>query len=234
MACTAYAAAMLQGLLGATVRGWPSGARTPSGCRHTGSTLIEHTSDEDLAARHFYRMRAVFPFTVDGMITRDVECLPPLASVAPTAQTEASIVVRIFMSQFPTPLAVGGGGEAHECPLPSVPCCGPQCTHGSLPPIPANVTIDLANHHRRTTCSTRVGDSSTFISLPPDRPPCHWINLIRSSAVWHVTCAAQYRREQPEKHELSVSFLTHLRESLTSERVWRSGGQMLACLHRIT
>jgi hypothetical protein len=69
---------------------------------------IQRTSDEELA-RHLCQTRAVFPFTVDGMTTRDVECLLPLASVAPTAQAEASIVVRIFqveLSHTPTPLVV--------------------------------------------------------------------------------------------------------------------------------
>ncbi len=64
--------------------------------------------DEDLA-RHLFQTRALFPFTVDGTTTRDVECLPPLASVAPTAQAEASILVSIFqveLSHTPTPLAV--------------------------------------------------------------------------------------------------------------------------------
>ncbi len=70
--------------------------------------LIEHTSDEALA-RHLCQNRAVLSFTVDGMITRDVECLLLLASVAPSAQAEAALVVSLFQalqSQSPTPLAV--------------------------------------------------------------------------------------------------------------------------------
>jgi hypothetical protein len=60
---------------------------------------IQRTSDEELA-RHLCQTRAVFPFTVDGTTTREVECLLPLASVAPTAQAEASIVVSIFQVEL--------------------------------------------------------------------------------------------------------------------------------------
>ena len=51
----------------------------------------------------------LFFLSVDGTITHEVECLLPLALVAPTARAEASIVVSIFQakpSQSPTPLAV--------------------------------------------------------------------------------------------------------------------------------
>lgn len=70
--------------------------------------LLEHTSDEALA-RHLCQTRAVFPLTMDGRITRDVECLLPLASVTQSAQAGAAIVVSLFQavqSQSPTPLAV--------------------------------------------------------------------------------------------------------------------------------
>ena len=178
---------------------------------------IQRTSDEELA-RHLCQTRAVFPFTVDGTTTRDVECLLPLASVAPTAQAEASIVVSIFqveLSHTPTPLAVltmalvrdtllaagleqlrdacrrprwtvpvadlkelfsisdsaiasaGSGLRLLTCQSGQSRITGQfqlRITRARLtalqpptlypwqldPPLPANVTIDLANHHRRT------------------------------------------------------------------------------------
>jgi hypothetical protein len=54
---------------------------------------IQGTLDEELA-RHLCQNRAVVPFTADGTITRDVECLPPLASVMPTAQAFTALFRR--------------------------------------------------------------------------------------------------------------------------------------------
>jgi hypothetical protein len=48
---------------------------------------IAHNLDKELA-RHRCQTRAVFPFTVDGMITHDVECLPFLASSELSARAE--------------------------------------------------------------------------------------------------------------------------------------------------
>jgi hypothetical protein len=59
--------------------------------------LIAHTSDEALT-RHHCQTRAVFSFTVDGTITRDVEYLLPLASVVPSTREEAAIVVSLFQA----------------------------------------------------------------------------------------------------------------------------------------
>jgi hypothetical protein len=112
MTCTAYAGVMPPCVRGSVVPVWLM-ADGRAELEHlpdadSQEQSIDHISDEDLA-RYLCQTRAVFPFTVDGRILRDVECLLPLASVAPAAQAEASIVVSIFQveqSQSPTPLAV--------------------------------------------------------------------------------------------------------------------------------
>jgi hypothetical protein len=69
---------------------------------------IEHTKDEKRVL-HLCQTRAIAPFTVDGRITRDMECLPPLASLGLSAQAEAyKAAVSLFQveqSQSPTQLA---------------------------------------------------------------------------------------------------------------------------------
>ena len=110
MACTAYAGVMPSYVRGSVVRlpedGQAELEHLPDPSIPEQS--IDHASDEELA-RYLCQTRAVSPLTVDGGIVRDVECLLPLAAVAPTAQAVASLVVSIFQaeqSQSPTPLAV--------------------------------------------------------------------------------------------------------------------------------
>ena len=110
MACTAYFGVMPPCIRGSvalpSVDGQVELEHLPDG--DIPEQLIQHTSDEELS-RHLCQVRAVFPFTVDGTIVHEVECLTSLASVAPAAQAAASIVVGIFraeQSQSPTPLAV--------------------------------------------------------------------------------------------------------------------------------
>ena len=110
MACTAYFGVMLPCIRGSValqlVDGQVELEHIPDG--DIPEQLIQHTSDEELS-RHMCQVRAVFPFTVDGTIVHEVECLTSLALVAPAAQAAASIVVGIFraeQSQSPTPLAV--------------------------------------------------------------------------------------------------------------------------------
>jgi hypothetical protein len=97
MACTACAGVIPPCLRGSLVRQLSDGLADLELLPDVGipEQSIQHTLDEDLA-RHLCQTRAVFPFTVDGTTTRDVECLLLLASVAPTAQAEASIVASIF------------------------------------------------------------------------------------------------------------------------------------------
>jgi hypothetical protein len=110
MACTACAGVIPPCLRDSLVRQLSDGLAELELLPDVGipEQLIQRTSDEELA-RYLCQTRAVFPLTVDGTTTRNVECLLPLASVAPTAQAEASILVRIFqveLSHTPTPLAV--------------------------------------------------------------------------------------------------------------------------------
>jgi hypothetical protein len=262
---------------------------------------IQRTSDEELA-RHLCQTRAVFPFTVNGTTTRDVECLLPLASVAPTAQAEVSIVESIFqveLSHTPTPLAVLTIALVHDTLLVVGleqlwdACCRPRwtvttadlkerfsvqdsavasdglrlltcqsgqsCITGHFqrrntrarltallpptlyswqldPPLPANVSIDLANHHRRalpapTGWEILQRNGQAFIN-----PPGQATVSLDQAQVGMLR--ALHSGEQPDQQELSISFLEI--DSCMAQRredgLWHVpwSRHLLACLHRIT
>ena len=107
MACTAYAGVMPSYVRGSVVRLPEDGQAELEHLPDPGipEQLIDHASDEELA-RYLCQTRAVFTLTVDGGIVRDVECLLPLAAVAPTAQTLVVSIFQAEQSQSPTPLVV--------------------------------------------------------------------------------------------------------------------------------
>jgi hypothetical protein len=305
MTCTAYAGVMPPCVRGSVVRLTADGQAELEYLPVADSQeqLIDHISDEDLA-RHLCQTRAIFPFTVAGRIVRDVECLLPLASVAPAAQAEASIVVSIFQvgqSQSPTPLAVMTMALVRDTLLAAGlerlrdACCRPpwrvpvadlkerfsapdlvaapagaglslstggqSCITGHFqrrsrrvrlaaplpptlypwqldPPLPANVTIDLTNHHLKILPAPPGWEilqrnGQTFIT-PPGQP------TVSLDQAQFGMLRALHNAEQPDQHELSISFLTHLRESCLAQQ--RADGishvpwsrHLLACLHRIT
>ena len=306
-ACTACAGVIPPFLRGSLVRQLSDGQAELELLPDVGipEQSIQRTSDEELA-RHLCQTRAVFPFTVDGTTTRDVECLLPLASVAPTAQAEASIVVSIFqveLSHTPTPLAVltmalvrdtllaagleqlrdacrrprwtvpvadlkelfsisdsaiasaGSGLRLLTCQSGQSRITGQfqlRITRARLtalqpptlypwqldPPLPANVTIDLANHHRRTLPAPTGWEilqrnGQTFIT-PPGQA------TVSLDQAQFGMLRALHSGEQSDQYELSVPFLTHLRESCVAQRradgLWHVpwSRHLLACLHRIT
>ncbi len=84
MSCTAYAGVIPSCVRGSAVLLSEDGqARYHLSDLGNPEQLIDHSSDEELAL-HIRQTRAVSPLTVDGVIVWDVECLPPLAAVAPT------------------------------------------------------------------------------------------------------------------------------------------------------
>ena len=306
MPCTACTGVMPPCLRGSLLRQLSDGLAELELPRDVGipEQSIQRTSDEELA-RHLCQTRAVFPFTADGMITRDVECLLPLASVMPSAQAGASIVVSIFQaeqSHTPTPLAVmtmalvrdtllAAGlerlreacsrprwtvpiadlKERFSAPVPAASAGsglglltgqnGQSCITGHFqrrstrarltallpptlypwqldPPLPANVTIDLANHHQRTLPAPTGWEilqrnGQTFIT-PPGQA------TVSIDQAQFGMLRTLHSGEQPDQQELSISFLTHLRESCMAQRradgLWHVpwSRHLLACLHRIT
>ena len=307
MPCTAYAGVMPPCVRGSVVRLLADGQAELEHLPDTDipERSIDHTSDEDLA-RHLCRSRAVFPFSTDGRIFREVECLLPLASVVPTAQAEASIVVSIFqaeLSQSPTPIAVMTMALLRDTLLATGlerlrdACCRPRwrvpvadlrerfstpdvevapaglglslspglsgqsCITGHFqhrsrrarpaaplphtlyawqldPPLPANVIIDLTNHHSQTLPAPPGWEilqrnGQTFIT-PPGQP------TVSIDQAQFGMLRKLYSEERPDQQELSVSFLTYLRESCLAQQ--RADGishvpwsrHLLACLHRIT
>ena len=266
---------------------------------------IQGTSDEQLA-RYLCQTRAVFPFTADGTVTCDVECLLPLASVAPTAQAEASIVVSTFqaeLSHAPAQLAVMTMALVRDTLLAAGverlrdACCRPRwtvpiadlkerfsvpdsaaaspgpglglltnrsgqsCITGHFqrrstrarlsallpptlypwqldPPLPANVTIDLANHHLRTLPAPTGWEilqrnGQTFIT-PPGQ------TTVSIDQAQFGLLRALHSGEHHDQQDLSIPFLTHLRESCLAQQradgLWHVpwSRHLLACLHRIT
>ncbi len=306
-ACTACAGVMPPYLRGSVVRQLSDGLAELELLPDAGipEQSIQGTSDEELA-RHLCQARAIFSFTADGTITREVESLLPLASVAPTAQAEASIVVSTFqaeLSRTPTPLAVMTMALVRDTLLAAGlerlrdACCRPRwtvpiadlkerflapdaavasagsglglltgqsgqtCITGHIqrrstrarltalllptlypwqcdPPLPANVTIDLANHHRKTLLAPTGWEilqrnGQTFIT-PPGQA-----TLSMDQAQFGML-RALHSGEHHHEHELSISFLTHLRESCLAQQradgLWHVpwSRHLLACLHRIT
>jgi hypothetical protein len=108
----------------------------------------------------------------------------------------------------------------------SLPCCRPQQLDL---PLPANVTIDLASHHRRTLPAPTGWEilqrnGQAFIT-PPGQA------TVSLDQAQFGMLRALHSGEQSDQHELSISFLTHLRESRV-DGPWSR--HLLACLHRIT
>ena len=307
MPCTAYAEVMPPCVRGSVVRLLADGqaelALLPD--PDIPERSIDHTSDEDLV-QHLCRTRAVFPFSMDGRIFREVECLLPLASVVPAAQAGASIVVGIFqaeLSQSPTPIAVMTMALLRDSLLAAGlerlrdACCRPcwrvpvadlrewfstpdvevasaglglslspglsgqSCITGHFqhrsrrarptallphtlypwqldPPLPANVIIDLTNHHSQTLPAPPGWEilqrnGQTFITAPGQ--PTVSIDQAQFGMLRKL-----YSEKRPDQQDLSVSFLTYLRESCLAQQQadgishvpWSR--HLLACLHRIT
>ena len=106
------------------------------------------------------------------------------------------------------------------------------------PPLPTTVTIDLTNHHRRTLSAPPGWEilqrnGQTFIT-PPGQA------TVSLDQAQFGMLRVLHSREQPDQHELSVSFLTLLRESCLAQRradgMWHVpwSRHLLACLHGIT
>jgi hypothetical protein len=91
------------------------------------------------------------------------------------------------------------------------------------PPLPTTVTIDLTNHHRGTLSAPPVWEilqrnGQTFIT-PPGQA------TVSLDQAQFGMLRVLHSREQPDQYELSVSFLTQLRESCLAQRradgMWR-------------
>ena len=106
------------------------------------------------------------------------------------------------------------------------------------PPLSANVTIDLANHHLRTLPAPTGWEiiqcnGRTFITSPGQA-------TVSLDQAQFGMLRAMHSGEHHGLQELSISFLIHLCESCLAQQradgLWHVpwSRHLLACLHRIT